>query len=121
MLWTARYGAIDPSIGVPVQTSIGTPRWVGYGLHRWDTVMPWGLLGEHDQEVFTRAYRHRLHQRTRRILAELADLHAAYDGWPLLLGCYEDLRDGTRWCHRRVLAGWLSEHLAVEIPDVEDP
>jgi hypothetical protein len=119
MLLTARYGAIDPSAGVAIQTSLGTPRWVGYGLHRWDTVMPWGLLGEHDPERFARAYRRRLHQRTNRVLAELAELQAAYDGWALILACYEDLRDGTRWCHRRVLAGWISEHLGVEIPDVE--
>jgi hypothetical protein len=121
MLLTGRYGAIDPTAGVTIQTSLGRPRWVGYGLRRWEAVMPWGLLGEHDPERFARAYRRRLYQRTRRVLGELAELQAAYDGWPLILACFEDLRDGTRWCHRRVLAGWISTHLGIAIPDVEDP
>jgi hypothetical protein len=119
-LWTARYAAADPRAAIPVQTSVGAPRWVGYDLVQWDAVKPWGLLDVHDPEEFTRRYRHRLHQRGRRILAELRDLELAYDGWPLLLCCFEDLRDGSRWCHRTVLSGWLSERLGVAVPELEE-
>jgi len=104
---------------VPIQTSIGRPGWVSFELVAWEAVMPWGLLEERDPEVFRRRYRHRLHLRTPRILAELADLQRTYDGWPLALCCFEDLRRPDAWCHRRILAGWLEEHLGEEIPDLE--
>jgi uncharacterized protein YeaO (DUF488 family) len=59
-----------------------------------------------DPDEFRRRYRHRLHQRTGRILAELAELHERYDGWPLALCCFEA---DPAACHRSVLAGWLAE------------
>jgi hypothetical protein len=79
-------------------------------------VKPWGLLEVHDPEEFRRRYRHRLHQRGRRILDELRELELMYDGWPLLLCCFEDIGKPGAWCHRRVLAGWLSERLGVASP-----
>jgi hypothetical protein len=118
-LVTARYAAVDPRVWVPVQTSIGRPGWIGFELVEWPTVYPWGLVGEMDPGLFRRKYRYRLHQRTSRVLGELAELRATYDGWPLALCCFEDLRKPDAWCHRTILAGWLAQHLGGEIPDVE--
>jgi uncharacterized protein DUF488 len=116
-LVTVRYAVVDPSRMVPVQTSIGRPGWVSFELVELRTVMPWGVLGESNPETFRRRYRHRLHQRTRRVFAELEELRETYAGWPLALCCFEDLR--RSWCHRTMLAGWLEEHLGEQIPDVE--
>jgi hypothetical protein len=120
-LVVARYAAVDPARMVPVQTSIGRPRWVGFDVIAWPAVMPWGLFGRDlEPEEFRRAYRRRLHQRTPRILGELAELLAAYDPYPLALCCFEDLRDGSRWCHRTILAEWIGERVGVEVPDLEE-
>jgi hypothetical protein len=106
---------------VPIQTSVGRPRWANFDVVAWPVVMPWGLVNAGlDQADFTRKYRARLHRRTPRILAELAELLAAYPDWTLALCCFEDLRDGSRWCHRTVLSGWLSERLGVRVPELEE-
>jgi hypothetical protein len=106
---------------VPVQTSIGRPKFVNYEVVAWPVVAPWGLFGRGlSPEDFAVAYRRRLHQRTPRILAELGELLDAYDPWPLALCCYEDLRDGSRWCHRTALSGWLEEKLGVPVPELEE-
>jgi Protein of unknown function, DUF488 len=104
---------------VPVQTSIRRPGWVGFELVEWRTVAPWGLLEETDPETFRRRYRHRLHQRTGRVLKELAELRELFDGWPLALCCFEDLAKPGAWCHRTYLAEWLAQKLSEKIPDLE--
>jgi hypothetical protein len=118
-VYTARYTVVDPSRMVPVQTSIGRPGWLTFELVEWRTVAPFGLLGETDREVFRRKYRHRLHQRTNRVLAELEELRSTYEGWPLALCCFEDVRRPESWCHRRFLAEWLAQHVGEKIPDLE--
>jgi hypothetical protein len=118
-LLTARYAVVDPARMVPIQTSIGRPGWLTFELVAWRSVAPFGLLEETDHEVFRRKYRYRLHQRTSRILEELAELRATYDGWPLALCCFEDIRHPESWCHRRFLAEWLAQKLGEDIPDLE--
>ncbi len=94
---------------VPVQTSLSRPRSISYEVEPWPAVMPWGLLDVTDPDVFRRKYRARLHRRTPRILAELQELLAKYDGWPIALLCWEDLRKPGAWCHRVRLGEWISE------------
>ena len=66
-LVVARYAAVNPTELVPVQTSIGRPRWVSFEVVPWSAVAPWGLVGKfEDRAEFRRAY-----QRRPRILAEL--------------------------------------------------
>jgi hypothetical protein len=101
---------------VPVQTSIGRPGWISFDLVEWRTVMLCGVLGESNREVYRRRYRRRLHQRTTRVLAELEELRATYDGWPLALCCFEDLSKPGQWGHRTMLAEWLEHHLGLKIP-----
>lgn len=114
-LYTASYQAISPELAVPVRTSIGVPTWITYPLVDWLTVAPWGLLDVQDAADFRRRYRHRLHQRTPRILRELAELRAAYAGWPLALLCYE--RDPAD-CHRALLAEWIEQHIGEEVREL---
>jgi uncharacterized protein YeaO (DUF488 family) len=74
-----------------------------------------GLLDITDPEEFRRRYRHRLHSKTPKVLAELAELQEAYAPLPLLLCCFEPA--GT-FCHRTLLAEWLQEHLDEMIPEL---
>jgi hypothetical protein len=119
-LVVARYAAVDPDRMVPVQTSIGRPRWAGFEVVAWGTVAPWGMVGKFtDRAEFRRAYRARLWQRKPRILGELAGLLGDYPDHTLALCCFEDLRKPDAWCHRTYLAELLGEWLGVEIPDIE--
>ena len=117
-LYTASYRTVDPHRGVPIQTSIGAPRFVGYAVLKWEVVMPFGLVDLTDEAEFRRRYRHRLHSKTPRILRELEELQAAYDPTPLLLCCWEDLTKPGAWCHRTHLAAWISEHTGENIPEL---
>jgi uncharacterized protein YeaO (DUF488 family) len=101
-----------PELAVPVATSLSVPRWISYPVEPWPAVMPYGLLDVADPEVFRRRYRHRLHQRTPRILAELQERYA---GWPLALCCYEP---PGAFCHRLVLAGWITERIGEEVQEL---
>jgi uncharacterized protein (DUF488 family) len=101
--------------GAPVRTSLGAPRWTGAPVViPWPAVYPYGLFGAGLEEAeFTRRYRHRLHKQTARVLAELRELREAYGD--LVLCCFE--APGL-FCHRRVLAGWLAEHLGEPVEEV---
>jgi hypothetical protein len=107
-----------PSAGVPVRVSLGVPGWFPEPLVDWMTVAPWGLLTRPrlEPEEFRRRYRHRLHVRGRRVLAELEEMRSAYDA-PLVLLCWE--APGS-WCHRVVLGEWLGEH-GVPVEEVVPP
>ncbi len=50
---------------------------------------------------------------------ELATLSRAHDDRDLVLLCWEDLRSGEKYCHRRILADWLLERGGVEAADLE--
>jgi hypothetical protein len=39
----------------------------------------------------------------------------------LVLCCYEDVHQPGEWCHRQIVAAWLSEQLGIEIPEVSKP
>ena len=100
-----------------MRTSIGAPKWMTAPLLEWRSVYPWGLFRAGlDPEEFTRRYRHRLHQRTGRVLAELQELREGYGDVMLL--CHEP---AGAFCHRRVLAGWLTEKLGEPVEEVMPP
>lgn len=116
-LFTSSYRAWRPELGVPVRTSLGAPRWMQAPLVEWRSVYPWGLLTRPrlEPEEFTRRYRHRLHQRTPRILAELQELREGYGD--VVLCCHEP---AGAFCHRRVLAAWLEEKLGEPVEEVSE-
>jgi Protein of unknown function, DUF488 len=101
-------------MGVPVRTSVGAPRSFPAPLVDWMTVAPWGIYNADLVEAtFRRKYRHQLHRKTPKVLAELQELREGYDQ-PLVLLCFEPA--GT-FCHRILLAEWLQEHLGEPIPE----
>jgi hypothetical protein len=118
MLATCSYRLWRPDYGVPIRTSVGPPRSFSAPLAEWPTVYPWGIYNlDLDEETFRRKYRHQLHRRTPKILAELADLREGYDQ-PIVLLCFEDLSKPGAWCHRRLLAEWISQKLGEKIPEL---
>jgi hypothetical protein len=113
-LGTSSYRLWNPTMGAPVRTNLGAPRWLQAPLIEWPTVYPWGLFGAgHDPDTLRRAYRHRLHRRGRRCLYELQELREAYGD--LVLLCFE--APGV-FCHRLVLGEWLAEHLGEPVEEV---
>jgi hypothetical protein len=79
---------------------------------------PWSLVRAGlDQATYRRRCRHQLHRLTPKVLAELADLQAGYDA-PLVLCCHCDLRKPGGWCHRTMLAEWISQKLDLEVPEL---
>ena len=103
-------------MGVPVRTSVGAPRSFPAPLIDWMTVAPFGIYNaDLDEATFRRKYRHQLHRKTPKVLAELAELQEAYAPLPIVLLCFEP---AGIFCHRTVLAGWLEEQMGETISEM---
>jgi hypothetical protein len=117
-LATGRYATFRPSMGVPVQISLGRPKFpLDYELHEEiRELMPRGLLGkELSEEEFTRRYRDRLDLGALR--AQFDAISKRHDGKRLVLLCFEDVKAG-QFCHRRVFADWFHERTGQRVPEV---
>jgi hypothetical protein len=123
-LATSRYADFTPAMGVPVQTSIGRPKFpIRYDLtEEVRDLMPRGLFGKDLSETeFTARYRGRLDKigvdRLRRQFDAISRRHG---GERLICLCYEDVHAG-QFCHRRIFADWWQERTGQVVPEVEDP
>ena len=116
-LSTCSYRLWRPDLGIPVRTSVGPPRSFPDVLVEWPTVYPpWPLVrGKLDQATYRRRYRHQLHRLTPKVLAELQELREGYCA-PLVLLCHCDLARG--FCHRRMLAEWISQKLDLGVAEI---
>ncbi len=122
-LATASYRTFHPSMGVPVQTSLGQPKWpLGYDLTEEARVlMPWGLFDKDlSDDEFTAKYRARLDKAcVDRITASLALVASRHRDERLVLLCYEQvLGPQAKFCHRRVWADWWTEQTGQEVPEL---
>jgi hypothetical protein len=119
-LFTARYADYAPVWGVAVRTSVGTPKvWRHGPLEHVRRLTPYGLLHVTDRAEFTRLYTARLERAgAEAIRARLQGISDAHDGWPLVLCCFEDVREPGVWCHRTTLGAWLRNRLGVEVTEV---
>jgi Protein of unknown function, DUF488 len=119
-LATGRYQTFTPSQGVPVQASLGRPKFpLDYELR--ETVrelMPWGLLDKKlSDDEFTRRYRQRLDRLDLDALrAQFDAISKRHEKRPVLL-CFEDVHAGE-FCHRRVFADFWQERTGRRIPEV---
>jgi hypothetical protein len=99
-LVTARYATFTPAMGIPVQTSIGRPKWpLGYDLtEQAKRLMPWGLLSADFSEAeFTAHYRARLDKVGPDALRRLFHaISARHGGARLVLLCFEDVLTDLR-------------------------
>lgn len=122
MLYTSRFSNPELKSGkyTAVRISLGAPKWpLGYEIAGTiNDLMPYGLLNIQDKELYERKYRERLDRvGVDRIYRQIQ----AFDsGKPVVLLCYEDVRDPLQWCHRTMFAKWLLEktgEIADELPD----
>jgi hypothetical protein len=108
---------LDACVGI----SRGVPRWPL--PYRYKLLRPLAPSGEafaiEDRDEFTQAYLGGLDMLgADRIVADLAKIGRAVGHKPLVLLCWEDVFDPEQWCHRRLRAGWLQEHLGVQVPEL---
>lgn len=115
-LATCTYHEFDPSMGIPIRSTVGTPKWfphTPYGV--WENITPrrWMLNMPYDE--FRRKYRHHLHKMTfERLVDDALALQAELaDSWEfpeqLVILCYDSLWKPDMWCHRTMFAEWMSE------------
>jgi hypothetical protein len=116
---TCSYRAWREEMGVPIRTSVGAPRAFPAPLVEWPRVWPpWSLVRAGLAEAdYRRRYRHLLHRQTPAILRELEDLRDGYAA-DLVFLCFCDLTKPGGWCHRSMLAGWITEHTGETIPEL---
>jgi hypothetical protein len=114
-----RYASFHPAMGVPVQTSIGRPKWpLPYDLTEDVGVLkPWGLFGKDlTAEEFTAHYRARLEKVGVDALRRLFEtISARHGGSRLVLLCFEK---HPHECHRGDFADWWLEVTGQIVPEL---
>jgi hypothetical protein len=120
-LFTASYADFDPAWGVPVRTSVGSPKWwAGPPLEHIRRVTPYGVFGViEDRDEYAAAYLDCLDAAGVDALHErFSSLSAKHGGAPLVLLCFEDLTNPHAWCHRQLLASWIEDRLGLVVPEL---
>lgn len=127
-LATCSYKAFDRSMGVPVRTSVGYPRfWKpdAKGILAYiPELAPFGKVGAvdlrkiEDRAVFDVHYRARLAANGVTIVEKIVELTRGREGIPLVALCYEDVHDPTTFCHRTIAGLWLHEQLGLDVPEL---
>jgi hypothetical protein len=123
-LATHRYATFRPSMGVPVQTSLGRPKFpIDYELREQvRELMPRGLLGKRlSDDEFIRLYRERLDGLDLNALRGQFDaISKRHDNARVVLLCFEDVHAG-KLCHRSLFASWYEEQTGVVVPEIDTP
>jgi hypothetical protein len=117
-LATSYYAGFHTSMGVPIRTSVGTPKWWRGELEAVRRLMPpYAALHIEDAAKFERLCVERLDRIDVEDLYErLESLSTRHGGRRLVLLCFE--RDPAE-CHRSILARWLTDHGFGPVPEVE--
>lgn len=114
-LFTLNYKNFRPTMGTPVQTSNGRPRWkLPYDLTlKCQEVYPaWKLVKSNlDKAAFTEQYHAGLDAVGVDVLASrFRALATAGGDERLVLLCFEDIAKSVDdWCHRRMFADWWED------------
>ena len=116
---TGRYADWQRSHGVPLQATVGTPKfWRGPELVDFRIAAPWGLLDPSisDDEA-ERRYLARLDRRSDAVVDRLHAIADEHQGEQLVVMCFENVHAG-QVCHRRWLADWLEDRHGLVVPEV---
>lgn len=119
-LGTSSFSFYNGGMGVPVSTSLSTPKWMP-GIDFITAAKPAGIFGrpEFEEEFPYRiAYRRRLDAKEEEIKRALIDLSMKYPGERLVLLCWCNLTQVGNWCHRRMLSEWLGER-DLDVPELD--
>jgi hypothetical protein len=121
-LATASYRSFVPRMGVPVQTSLGRPK---YGLpyelvEELHALKPWGLFGtDMADDEFERKYRARLDKTgTSKLWRVFHAISRKHDGARLVLLCHEDVLGRQQSCHRSMFSRWWAEQTGHAVPEL---
>lgn len=122
-LATCTYQEFTLSMGAPIRTTAGAPRWpLGYQLtgHAQLVTPTRELLAANlPEDAYEFSYRRILNGHgIDRIHAELATLAARAGGARLVLLCFDKLDKPGNWCHRIHLARWYLEQTGEEVPEL---
>lgn len=119
---TGQYRLTTPTDGFLIRTSVGDGR--GHYRHLpWSKhCTPYGAFPthNHDRDRYRAVYRRRLDGiGIDDVVAELERLHTERGAREsrAVLGCFCDLTKGG-WCHREMLAAWLTEQLGYDIDEL---
>jgi len=107
---------------VAVRISVGKPKWdLGYALNcEIKALMPFGLRDISKAE-FTEKYRQRLENTgTDNFAQGFAAIRNRFPNKDIVLLCYEDIRNGDKWCHRTMFADWWFDKTGVSIDELPD-
>lgn len=122
MLYVSRFSnpVLKSGDYTAVRISLGAPKWpLGYNIAgEIKELMPFGLLQINDQALYEKRYRDRLNRIGHDRIQEVLDSFGVDK--PVVLLCYEDIRDPSQWCHRTMFAQWWLEQtgeIADELPD----
>ncbi|GAA4226072.1 hypothetical protein GCM10022254_09790 [Actinomadura meridiana] len=123
-LATCSYAEFTPSMGVPVRSTVGAPRYrLPYKLagHA-KLITPTRPMLNLERAPYRHAYTELLDGHgADNIAAELTEIARTADATPgdrLVLLCFDVLSKPDVWCHRRMFAvWWLAQH-AQEVPEL---
>jgi hypothetical protein len=118
---TGRYATWNSDHGVPIRTTVGTPRFWRHGpLVFIKELAPFGIFGQGlPVDVARTRYRDRLEAKADQFVAALADVARQHRGERLCVLCFEDVHAGQD-CHRRWFAEWFQQRFGMEVPEVMD-
>lgn len=121
-LATGSYYKFTPEMGVPVRSTVGTPRRLRYPLEEWSKlVTPFGVFGTTDDPAeFRTRYVARLIDKggQTEVSAELGAIRDRHPDRRIVLLCYCDVTKPDGWCHRRIFAEWFEQFTGLTIPEL---
>lgn len=125
MIFTSRYANPELKSGKYTVVGItrGAPKFrLAYRLagNIMDIAPPGYLFNENDRARFTpRYFKHMDRVGVQNIYSVLR--HYELLGKPVVLCCYEDVRNPRDWCHRLVFAEWWKARTGEVIEELPDP
>lgn len=123
MLYVSRFSnpVLKSGDYTAVRISLGAPKWpVGYTIAgEIKELMPFGLLQINDRNLYEKRYRERLDRIGPDKIQEALDRFGVDK--PVVLLCYEDVRDPSQWCHRSMFAQWWLERTGEIADELHDP
>lgn len=125
MIYTSRYSNPELKTGkyTVVGVTRGAPKFpLQYQLagNIMEIAPPGWLFNEYDRAQFTPKY---FSNMDRIGVRRIANILTGYEklGKPVVLCCYEDVRQPNEWCHRLVFAEWWQKQTGEVIEELPDP